>query len=80
MVNPNEIRIDPQLKDLVKCLPGSVKTDSFYYRWASEIVAVVKAHPSFTSMRVAEKLKSDLVDIVKEEFCSDCDYVRRCGE
>ncbi len=79
MVNPNEIRIDPQLKDLMK--PVAVKTDSSYYQWASEIVEVVRANSSFTTMRVAEKLKADLEgSFVAENFCCDCDYMRRCEQ
>ena len=55
-----------------------IKTSSAYYQWASEIVETVRTNPSFTTMRVAEKLKADLEgSFVAENFCCDCDYVRR---
>ena len=59
-------------------MSDKISTDSAYYQWASEIVQIMKANPSFTTMRVAEKLKADLEDsFVAENFCGDCDYVRR---
>lgn len=58
----------------MKSVPcGSVKTDSPYYQLAADILAVAKARPSMTSMRVAEMLKAQLPDFVTQNFCGDCD-------
>ena len=58
-------------------MSDKLDVDSPYYEWASEILELVRTNHSFITMRVAEKLKSDLGDIVKAGFCSDCDYVRK---
>ena len=81
MVNPNEIRVDPQLEDLMR--PVIVETD-LYKDWAFEILRLIDDQYQLTDYtketieKLASKLKSDLGDIIREWFCSDCDYMRRC--
>ena len=56
-----------------------IKTDSPYYKWASEIVAHVRVNKSFTSMRVVELLKANLGDWIDAvEWCDDCEEIHNC--
>ena len=56
-----------------------IKTDSPYYKWASEIVAHVRVHKSFTSMRVAELLEANLPDWLEAlDYCDDCEEIHNC--
>jgi len=87
MVNPNEIRVDPQLKDLVRPLNDeTTEREDLYKDWAFEILRLIDDQFQLTDYtretveKLADKLKSDLGDIVKEWFCSDCDYVRKYEE
>lgn len=51
-----------------------ITTDSPYYKYASELIQVVRANPSMTSRRLAEYLEEtigDFIDFI--DWCSDCE-------
>jgi len=86
MVNPNEIRVDPQLKDLVKPLiDEEAEREDLYKDWAFEILQLIDDQCQLTDYtketigKLADKLRLDLESyIIGEWFCSDCDYVGEC--
>jgi len=61
--------------------------EAYYKQWAEEIIEKLLAPsyaPYFVSnlgiytSKLAKILSEEVPTVVQEEFCSDCDYVRRC--
>jgi len=54
-----------------------------YRIWACEVLKLIDdkhQHTEETVVKLTEKLREDVRDwLVPEEFCSDCDYQRRCN-
>ena len=59
----------------------TMKTNSPYYKWASELIAHVRIHNSMTSLRLAEKIEAELGDFLDEVgWCDECEWYQNCDD